>query len=692
MGLTSQDKVKLDSMAVHGGTAINGHAYYADDPAALTAALDRITSDIISKAYSFSISSVSASRISDENFLYEASFMPTNTDPFWQGFLKKYNINTDGTLGSVVWDAGAILQLTDAGSRNIMTYKAGSLISFTPPNITASDLGVSTNNQRDAVVGYIRGEPSYNSESWKLGDIFHSTPITVGTPAIYYVDMRDLNSAFGVHRNNHVRTSANGYRLIVVGANDGQMHAFATGTGAEVWSFIPPNLLPNLQRLAHTSNPSTLPHQYYVDGPVTVADVWLGAGDGKRKSSSDWKTIMIFGEGMGGGSNLWSSSSSCDSNFNSTYTSTYTNYCGYYSFNLENSLSPAFKWLLSPSAGQAPYLGEPWSRMMIHRVRYNGAGQEHEKWVGFIGAGYNEADCHGGGQCDTRGKGFYVVDLSNGQILWSYTLADDPEMKYSIPAAPAIVDTDYDGFIDTVYIGDLGGNVWRFKFCTASDMPSCGISSWSGRRLFNSSGGTTQPIYTSPAVSRDQAKNIWVYWGTGDKMNPNTSAGLQKFFALKDNDRTTTYHISDLVNVTSLGHTKDFMISLDAGYYINLSGDGEKILADPTVFGGVAYFTTYTPSNGGDACAQGGSASLYAINFITGGGGLSDGSRSMSIGTGIPSAPILSNKPGGSIIPDLYVTLSGGGGAGASTGRVNFNPPTLSNKTNILYWRDRRVQ
>ena len=49
--------------------------------------------------------------------------------------------------------------------------------------------------------------------------------------------------------------------------------------------------------------------------------------------------------------------------------------------------------------------------MAIGRVKING----NEKWVGFIGAGYNnDGD-------PNRGKGFFVVDLSNGNILWSYT-------------------------------------------------------------------------------------------------------------------------------------------------------------------------------------------------------------------------------------------------------------------------------
>ena len=35
-------------------------------------------------------------------------------------------------------------------------------------------------------------------------------------------------------------------------------------------------------------------------------------------------------------------------------------------------------------------------------------------------------------------------------------------MKYSIPSSPAIIDTNTDGFADVIYIGDLGGQVWKW--------------------------------------------------------------------------------------------------------------------------------------------------------------------------------------------------------------------------------------
>jgi hypothetical protein len=73
--------------------------------------------------------------------------------------------------------------------------------------------------------------------------------------------------------------------------------------------------------------------------------------------------------------------------------------------------------------------------------------------------------------------------------------------------------------------------------------------------------------------------------------------------------------------------------------------------------------------------------------------------RSMIIGSGIPSAPVISMKPGSSPSPDLYVTTSGTGGGvsgttvtSASTQRVNFDPPSGASRTNMLYWKDRRIQ
>jgi hypothetical protein len=66
------------------------------------------------------------------------------------------------------------------------------------------------------------------------------------------------------------------------------------------------------------------------------------------------------------------------------------------------------------------------------------------------------------------------------------------------------------------------------------------------------------------------------------------------------------------------------------------------------------------------------------------------GTKSMGLGSGVPSAPVISINPGTNS-PDLFVTTSGATG-GVHSNRIGINPPTLANRANILLWRDRRIQ
>jgi Tfp pilus tip-associated adhesin PilY1 len=209
-----------------------------------------------------------------------------------------------------------------------------------------------------------------------------------------------------------------------------------------------------------------------------------------------------------------------------------------------------------------------------------------------------------------------------------------------------------------------------------------------------------------PSVAKDYLGNLWVEWGTGDKTDPTAANAQEKFYAVKDNNRSSTFSINDLDNITSSTYTDS---STKHGWYINLSGQGEKMLSDPSIFGGVVYFSTYTPPSGGNPCDQAGTAKLYALNSVTGAGIIPvvDGSgnptgastRSMTVGVGIPSGAILSLKPNESYTPgttnsiaDLYMTTSGGGGQSLTTSRIDLEPPTLANRTNLIHWKDRRLE
>jgi Tfp pilus tip-associated adhesin PilY1 len=624
---------------------------------------------------------------------------PVDDEPFWIGRLKKYNLNSDGSVGTVAWDAGDKLATKSASSRTIKTYISGNMVDFNTSNITPQLLGLSSGAtaQRDLVVGYFRGEDAYNEDNWKLGDIWHSNPVVITSPSAYFEDKVDNNNAFATFRSNNQRTSSAGTKIATAGANDGQFHFFETGQGQEIMSFIPPNLLHRLPLVAHSTHPTGLTHQYFVDGPTSAADVWLGTGSGTSKSASDWKTILVFGLGRGGevgAPNLWSANSSCtpdtsiaNNGYSQTYSVSTPYYCGYYAFDVTTTTNPTFKWRLNPTSSQA-YFGAPWSKMAIGRVKING----NEKWVGFIGGGGFSYSCGGGQPSPPNsnwGKGFFVVDLNDGSILWSYTKANNSDMDYSIPAPPGIVDYDNDGFIDTAYVGDLGGNMWRFKFCLGSQS-SCSTSSWSGGLMYRQQTGQIRPIYTGSSITKDPSGNLWVYWGSGDKQCPNDSNAQERFYAIKDN-RTSTFTFSDLENITSSSQTYD---GSKQGYSILMTGQGEKILSDPVVFGGVVYFTTFTPASGSDPCAQGGTSRLYGVNYLSGSGALTGGARTTTLsGTGIASSPIVSINPN-SGQPDLYLTISGGGGVD-SPGVTRPTAASLSlpsNKSKMLFWRDRRVQ
>jgi hypothetical protein len=689
---------------------LSGYAFFANNASELTQALKYSFSLIKEATYAFSAAvSVAALRTVDENYLYAASFTPRNQEPFWQGYLKKYQINTDGSVGSVLWDAGSVLASTTASSRNIWTYKGGSggaVTAFDTTNMTYSDLNIDTADltiaeaERNLVVGFIRGDTTYNIESWKLGDIFRSNPITVPTPSAYFFDTRDTNDAFSAFRTDHPRTTANGMRLVTIGANDGQFHAFRTDTGAEMWSFIPPNFLPKLKNIAHNVHPTGLTHLYFVDGSTTLSDIWiksLNVSDSDTaKNKGNWRTLLVFGEGRGVGPNIWSSSASCSSDFKLNYTAGYGHYCGYHALDVTDSAStsqPIYKWHLTPVAAEAPALGEPWSKMVISRVIING----EERWVGFIGAGYNAGNCTSE-PCDKRGKGFFVIDLSNGTTVWSVThdgtgYQGNANMDFSLPANPLILDVDRDGFVDTAYIADIGGNMWRFRFCTSGDPSTCNTTNWRGSMFYQRATGAILPIYTAPTATKDPSGNLWIYWGTGDKVNPVDTTVRNKFFAMKDGDFTSTWTLSDLENIDSSTYTDT---SAKRGFYINFSTGGEKMLYDPTVYGGAVYFTTYLPDQSGDPCSQAGTSYLWGINYLTGAGVIPTGTsgataRSKYLGIGMASGVVVSLRPGTSGLADIYVTIGGGTAAGATVTNP-YSPPGTASMTNILYWRDQRIK
>jgi len=675
VGLSDEAKVKLDEMAVHGGSSNFGKAYYADKPDELMAGLENIFSSIIDHCYSYTSPSVPSVRMVDKDILYVSSFIPEEKSPFWMGTLKAFQLNSDGALpvdgagnplNAPLWDAGINLKGVAPNDRKILTYARSALRNFTSAEITAGDLGVATDAIRDTVINYVRGnvqdiydldhdENFTELRPWKLGDIFHSNTVIVGSPTPYFTDT-GFNGAGGFYENNKNRT-----KIVIVGGNDGMLHAFNATTGDEVWNFIPNSVLTNLKTM-------TSFHTYYVDSTPKVSDVWIYSTDlDTTKSADEWKTILVCGLRKGGKH--------------------------YFALDITDTLNPIYLWEF-PHPGDpkisnyanflANTLGQSWSEPAIGRVKVKNGSNILERWVAFIGGGYDLTEKVG--KDATVGRAFFVVDIKTGEIIKEFSGLSDMTHCFAAPATA--VDLNMDGYIEKVYIGDLGGQMWVFN--VSSNI----VTDWTGQVLFKAPGSPTEKhmIYYQPAVSFDKNRIPWVYFGTGNREDPNEFTNPpERFFAIKDDGLGYPRTIGELDNVTP-DSQNTFNVASKKGWYIELykgAGSLEKVLAKPTMFDQLVYFTTYQNKDTDDPCSGAGVSSLYVVEYRSGGGALgvdelSDlsgpaGARSKEVGIGAPSTPVISvstNAQGSVII-------------GTTSGQIfsdrAFSPS--SGKT-LMYWRE----
>lgn len=623
----------LQTMAKNGG----GSFYTANNSAQLELALQDAISQILAANFSFATPTIPTTGTSGASRAYLASFQSNTSRPFWKGFLKAYSL-VNGSVpvdsvthlpsGTPIWDAGQQLSLKSASSRAIKTYTS-SLQDFvtTNSNITAGLLGAANSTEKDQIINYIRGAVDYNDEDtdgntsearpWKLGDIFHSTPTLVSPPFSPFIK----DSTYDTFKT----TNASRTTILLAGANDGMIHAFKESDGAELWAFIPPNLLDQLKNLkVLTGN-----RDYYVDASPIAADVKTG-------SPATWKTIVMLGERRGGNK--------------------------YYALDVTDTINPPlYLWSFGDTR-----LGETWSEPAIGKVKMSDGT---DKWVAFFGGGYDTANANYSSGIKTT-EAFFAIDLSNGAKLWEYyndgTADDRQYMNFSIPAGPTAVDLNNDGYIDRVYIGDVGGQLWKFDVAPTGGATLSGslINNWTGKRLFAAAPSPgqanppvagefypTQAIYSRPTLAFDANRNLWIFFGTGDRFHPNNPS-TNRFYGIKEN---TTMANASALTESSLTNTSGGTGSVSQGWYLVFSppNSGEKVLAAAEVFNSDVFFTSFTPVTTVACGTGGGNAKLYSVNMDTGDAALnladatvllagqSALTNTKTIGTGIPSKPVL---------------------------------------------------
>ncbi|MDH3330424.1 MAG: hypothetical protein OEM01_14430, partial [Desulfobulbaceae bacterium] len=197
---------------------------------------------------------------------------------------------------------------------------------------------VADNAEVNKIINWVRGEDQGGMRSrqiemngalttWRLGDIIHSTPMTVAAPAEgYHFLYGDLSYAQFYNKYNKRR------HVIYFGGNDGMLHAVNGGfydseykkfcraplssagicpanddvgtpeLGAELWAYVPYNLLPHLQCLTQPD----YKHKYMVDLRPRIFDAQIFfESDGVTsidpvKYPNGWGTILVGGMRLGG--------------------------------------------------------------------------------------------------------------------------------------------------------------------------------------------------------------------------------------------------------------------------------------------------------------------------------------------------------------------------------------------------------
>jgi len=314
---------------------------------------------------------------------------------------------------------------------------------------------------------------------------------------------------------------------------------------------------------------------------------------------------------------------------------------------------------------------------------------------------------------DTMGRAVFTVRVSDGVVSKLNVNAGNNALMTHCITDVSGFDSNADGYVNRVYAGDLGGNIFAFE-------DDNGDGAWTWRKLFSAGAdGIQRKIMYAPDTTLELYGDM-IFFGTGDREDPENISVVNRLYAVKNewtafptaNNPTSfvTLNESNLVDVTDnelIQGTVDQRLeakealATQKGWYIRLENPGEKITASVTVFAGTVYFTTYTPEAGGsdplDPCegASGrGQARLYAVNYLNGGAvydwsdaadvtadpthklvplGKSD--RSKLIGTSIPSAPVIAILPGGAF---LYIGVEGG---------VSKQDPAAVADVNMYYWR-----
>lgn len=601
----------LQDLATRG----NGGSYTANTSAELADAFNAIIRNIVSRDSTFTAPGATVNqfnRLSNRSEIYFSVFKP-EVKPMWAGNLKRYKLlgdpavisdandqaAIDSTTGffkataKSVWSTttdganvdmgGAAKRLANNPSlRKLYTYLPNATANLPSLNLTAAANQFSFNNadisstmlqaadaaERNNILkwamGYdikdINSNGQITDARQQMGDPLHSIPllVTYSGPS----ESPDI-TAF-------------------VGTNEGFLHAIDAETGDEVFAFMPQHLLGNLKPLY--DNNTSFTHPYGMDGSPTA---WVQ--DKNFNNTIDAQDEVYVYVGMrSGGRNL-------------------------YALDVTNRAQPKMLWTIEGGSGDFASLGYTWSRPVKTKIKIN----QNVKDVLVFAGGFDPIiDSHPSNRVAANmGNAIYIVDASTGERLWmagnAVTASQGlnlTSMKYAIPGDMSLLDINKDGLTDMMFVGDTGGQVWRFDFHqgeNVSDLVTGGVIA----ELADDTPLNDRRFHFKPDVSifGDQGNlRMAVSIGSGSLQEPLEQVTNNRFYVIFQDDiyaAPTTYTKLTTTNLTDRTDDITNVRISNSGWYIDLESRGEKALASSLTINNQIIFTTYTPETAVSACS-----------------------------------------------------------------------------------------
>ncbi len=558
------------------------------------------------------------------NLIYVPMFEPS-ANRFWKGNIKSYTITTVASGDSTE------IALRDKNGANIVNDNY-EFISSTDHWSTTSDGGQPLVNGAAAHMGTGGSNrilftnidedlPLSNAANRVTTDNLTNAMLNVGTDAeridlVNWInwnwtapapvgDEDPIASREGVmgapiHTQPAVVKYSSTESVIYMPTSEGVIEAIDAETGAELWAFMPQDLLPNIA-LIKANNEAAVPY-YGLDGPMTIYE-------------TNGQKMLIVGMRRGGKS--------------------------YYMLNITDRLNPTFVAQItdpdSATTGDTfDGLGQTWSKPLLTRMAVSGSTVD----VLVFGGGYDtDQDSATTRANDNEGNAIFIVRALDGTLVQkiSNSLSGVSGMNNAIAADVLPFDINRNGILDRLYAADVGGRIIRI------DIPESTAVSLTGGAIadiYGDSAAEFRRFFNTPEVgyyNRNGIQYLAILIGTGNRPNPLDTTVIDRFYMIKDPNvwsAPATYVAvtnSDLYDVTDNliqdGNATEKAtaftdLAASDGWYLDFR-TSEKSFSKAVLYNYAVLFTTFSATRDQDlaVCEARGATGIprfYAVNMING--------------------------------------------------------------------------